>query len=75
MHLTREQVAQFSGMTPVHASRMWSALIADGLIDCDGRTVTVLDEPRLVRLSHYAERSGDFDHDWLKLVERSRAPA
>lgn len=68
MHLTREQIAHFTGMTPVHASRMWSGLVEDGLIQCIGRTVTVLDEEALVELSHYRDR-GDFDHHWLRLVE------
>ena len=68
MQLTREQVAQFAGMTAVHASRMWSALVHDGLIACSGRVVTILDEHRLAELSHYRDR-GDFDHEWLKLVE------
>jgi CRP/FNR family transcriptional regulator, anaerobic regulatory protein len=70
MHLTREQIAHFTGMTPVHASRMWSALIDDGLIECMGRTVTILDEPRLTELSHYRDRDGDFDHHWLRLVRQ-----
>jgi CRP/FNR family transcriptional regulator, anaerobic regulatory protein len=68
MHLTREQVAHFSGITPVHASRMWSALILDGLIECRGRIVTVLDENRLADLSHYQDR-GDFDYRWLKQMD------
>lgn len=70
MHLTREQVAQFTGMTPVHASRMWSALISDGLISCRSRVVTVLDESALIELSHYRELGRDFDYHWLKLVEQ-----
>ena len=70
MHLTREQVAHFSGMTPVHASRMWSALIADGLIACEGRIVTILEEEALAELSHYRDH-GDIDHHWLRMVEHS----
>lgn len=69
MHLTREQIAHFTGMTPVHASRMWSALGEDGLIQCIGRTVTILDEAALAELSHYRDRDGDFDKEWLKLVD------
>ena len=69
MHLMRDQVAQVTGMTPVHASRMWSALIADGLICCDRRVVTILDEARLAALGHYPDRDGDFDHSWLRAVE------
>lgn len=68
MHLTREQVAQFTGMTPVHASRMWSALIADGVIACDGHLVSIVNEPALAELSQYKDR-GDFDYHWLRDVE------
>jgi CRP/FNR family transcriptional regulator len=70
LHLTRAQIAQFTGMTPVHASRMWAALIADGLISCRGRVVTILDESALAELSHYRTLDRDFDHQWLKLVEQ-----
>ena len=69
MHLTREQVAQVTGMTPVHASRMWSALIADGLIRCDARTVTVMDEGGLCELAQCTRGADDFDREWLQLVE------
>jgi CRP/FNR family transcriptional regulator, anaerobic regulatory protein len=76
MHLTREQVAQFAGMTPVHASRMWSALIRQGLVACHGHVVTILDEPALVRLSHFRDLDRDFDYHWLNLVtEQLRAHA
>ncbi len=69
MHLTREQIAHFTGMTPVHASRMWSALVDEGLIQCIGRTVTVIDEAALASLCDYRDRVGDYDHRWLKLVD------
>ena len=74
MHLTREQAAHVTGMTPVHASRMWSALIAEGLIACEGHIVTVLDEPRLARLSQYRGLEDDFDHGWLAHVQPSPTP-
>lgn len=73
MHLTREQIAHVIGMTPVHASRTWSALLADELIRCDGRTVTIDDERQLANLGHYSDRDGDFDFDWLGLVENEKA--
>jgi CRP/FNR family transcriptional regulator len=69
LHLTREEIAHVTGITPVHASRMWSALIADGLISCDGRTVTIVDEERLACLGHYTDRDGDFDYHWLREVD------
>lgn len=70
MHLSREQIAHVTGMTPVHASRMWCSLVADGLISCEGRLVTLLDEQGLQRLSQYSSRDGDFDHNWLAAVDR-----
>jgi CRP/FNR family transcriptional regulator, anaerobic regulatory protein len=69
MHLTREQMAQVIGVTPVHASRTWSALLAEGMIRCDGRVVTIVDEPRLAERGYYFDRDGDFDIDWLRGVE------
>lgn len=75
MHLTREQIAHVIGMTPVHASRTWSALLADNLIRCERRTITVLDEQALIDLSQYRERDDDLDYDWLLKVEPERAVA
>lgn len=69
MHLTREQIAHVTGMTPVHASRMWSELISKGLISCVGHHVTIVAEERLAQLAHYADRDADFDLDWLHSVE------
>jgi CRP/FNR family transcriptional regulator, anaerobic regulatory protein len=69
LHLSREQIAHVTGITPVHASRTWSALITDGLVWCDGRTVTIIDEERLAHLGHYSDRDGDFDFHWLRAVE------
>ena len=69
MHLTREQIAHATGITPVHASRMWNALIADGLIRCEGRTVSILDEQRLAQAGHYADHDDDLDFLWLREVE------
>jgi CRP-like cAMP-binding protein len=68
MHLTREQIAHVIGTTPVHASRVWCALVAEGLIGCDGHTVTVIDEQGLIALGHYRERDTDFDLGWLARV-------
>jgi CRP/FNR family transcriptional regulator len=69
MHLTREQIAQVIGITPVHASRTWSALLADRMIRCEARTVTIIDEPRLANLAYYFDRDGDFDFHWLDVVK------
>lgn len=44
------------------------ARIAEKLIRYEGHTVTVLDEPKLIDLSQFRDRDGDFDHDWLREV-------
>lgn len=65
MHLTREQMGEITGMTPVHASRMWSELIAEGAIACDNGVVTIRDEAGLTSISGFVNRSADLDFDWL----------
>lgn len=70
MHLTREQIAHVIGITPVHTSRTWSALLADGMIRCNARTVTILDEEQLADLGYYVDRDGDFDFQWLNIAEK-----
>jgi CRP-like cAMP-binding protein len=74
MHLTREQMAHVIGVSPVHASRTWSALLAEGLIRCDGRMVTIVDERQLARRGYYFDRDGDFDYRWLQGVEANIEP-
>ena len=77
MHLTREQMAHVIGVTPVHASRTWSALLAEGMIRCDGRMVTIVDESQLAKRGYYFDRDGDFDFHWLSgvAVETEREAA
>jgi CRP-like cAMP-binding protein len=65
IHLTREQMAEMTGMTPIHASRMWSELIAEGAIAADGHRITILDEARLQSLSGYVNRALDLDFSWV----------
>ena len=69
MYLTREQVAHVTGMTPVHASRMWSELVSKGLISCAGHQVTIRAEECLAGLAHYCDRDSDFDFAWLRFVD------
>ncbi len=73
MHLTREQIAHVIGVTPVHASRTWSVFLAEGMIRCEGRTVTIVDEMQLAKRGYYFDRDRDFDFDWLKAVESEPA--
>lgn len=65
MYLAREQMAEITGMTPVHASRMWNELIADGCIAADGQTVLILDEARLQTQSGYVNRAASLDFSWI----------
>lgn len=65
MHLTREQMAEITGMTPIHASRMWSELLAERAIRTEGPVVTIVDEQRLARLSAYVNRFADMDFSWI----------
>lgn len=65
MHLRREEMAEITGMTAIHASRMWSELIAEGLIRSEGPFITILDETRLKELSGYVNRSENLDFNWL----------
>ena len=48
LHLTRAQMGEVDGMSAVHASRMWSELIAEGLISFDNGCVTIEDEQALI---------------------------
>ena len=70
MHLTREQMGEITAMTPVHASRMWSELIAEGAIRYERPFVTIEDESRLVAISNFVNRSLDLDLSWLPGNER-----
>jgi CRP-like cAMP-binding protein len=51
--LTQEELADATGMTPVHANRMIQQLRADGLIDLTGRQLTILDPQRLLKVAKY----------------------
>lgn len=65
MHLTRERMADITGMTPVHASRMWNQLIAEGAIRFERPFVTIADEQHLKSMSNFVDRSADLDFTWL----------
>jgi CRP/FNR family transcriptional regulator, anaerobic regulatory protein len=65
MHLTREQMAEITGMTPVHASRMWNELIAEKCIAAAGASVVILNEARLQTMSGYVNRAANLDFSWI----------
>jgi CRP-like cAMP-binding protein len=56
--LTQEQVADATGLTAVHTNRTLQALRRDGLIQLNGRSLTVLDWDKLAEV-------GDFDELYL----------
>jgi CRP-like cAMP-binding protein len=52
--ITQEELAEATGMTPVHVNRMLSQLKAEGLIDLvNNKTLTVLDFERLKDVAQY----------------------
>jgi CRP-like cAMP-binding protein len=70
MHLSRAQMGEIAGMTPVHASRVWSELIAEQVISFEAGLLTIRDEPRLTSLSGFVDRSKDLDFQWLPASTR-----
>ncbi|HEX8554052.1 MAG TPA: Crp/Fnr family transcriptional regulator [Sphingomonas sp.] len=51
--LTQEELAQATGMTPVHVSRMLQQLRSEGLIELRGKVLTVLEPKRLMEVGRY----------------------
>ena len=64
MPLTQEELADATGLTPVHTNRMLQSLRKAGLIELSDRMLTVLDVPGLRNLA-------GFDPDYLHLVRRT----
>ncbi|MEM5517063.1 Crp/Fnr family transcriptional regulator [Henriciella sp. AS95] len=60
MPVTRADIADALGLTPVHVSRTMSAMRRSGLIEEERGSIRLLDRERLSRLSH-------FDTDYLHL--------
>ena len=54
--MTQEQLADATGLTPVHVNRMLKGLEADGLIERDGRSIKFPDWERLKREADFTER-------------------
>ena len=63
--LTQEELADATGMTPVHVNRMLQQLRAQKLIELTGKTLTVLDPKGL-------QRVGQYDSTYLHLVRTER---
>jgi DNA-binding transcriptional regulator LsrR (DeoR family) len=63
--LTQEELADATGMTPVHVNRMLQELRSQGLVDLRGKVLTVLDPKGLQRLAKY-------DSSYLHLIRTER---
>ena len=63
--VTQEDLADATGMTPVHANRMIQKLRDEGLIELRSKTMTVLDPKGLKRMAQY-------DSKYLHLVRTER---
>ena len=51
--LTQEELAQATGMTPVHTNRMLQQLRTEGLIELRNKVLTVLEPKRLMEVAQY----------------------
>lgn len=56
--LTQEQLADVTGLTPMHVNRVFHALRASGVVELERRSVTILDWPGLAAMA-------DFDPGYL----------
>jgi CRP-like cAMP-binding protein len=63
--MTQEELADATGMTPVHVNRVLQQLRSEGLIDLRGRSLTILDPDRLKQVAKY-------DVNYLHLVRTER---
>ena len=66
--LTQEQLADATGLTPVHTNRTLQTLRKDGLIELNGRSLKVLDWKGL-------REAGDFDELYLHMQPEADARA
>lgn len=64
--LSQEELAEATGMTPVHANRVLRELRGAGLIEWTSKDVRIIDFPRLARLAQ-------FDTNYLHLMRTERA--
>ena len=51
--ITQDDLADATGMTPIHANRMLQKLRQDGLISLKGKVLTVLDPKRLKQVAGF----------------------
>ncbi len=65
--LTQEQISDIIGVTPMHVSRVFKELEADGLILRERRSIRILDWKMLAS-------AGDFSPTYLQLTRNNTAP-
>jgi CRP-like cAMP-binding protein len=63
--ITQDELADATGMTPVHANRVLKKLRSDGLIDLKGKVLTILDPQGLQQVAKY-------DSTYLHLTRTER---
>ena len=66
--LTQQELADATGMTPVHVNRSLQQLRSEGLIELRGKVLTILDPPGLMK-------AAKFEADYLHLARTERRDA
>jgi CRP-like cAMP-binding protein len=66
--MTQEQLADCTGLTPIHVNRTLKSLSEEGLISRSKRAISIDDWPRLAQ-------AGDFESSYLHMGERRIAAA
>jgi CRP-like cAMP-binding protein len=51
--ITQDDLADATGMTPIHANRTLQQLRSEGLIELKNKSLTILDPPRLKKVAQY----------------------
>ncbi|MEZ4381165.1 MAG: Crp/Fnr family transcriptional regulator [Nannocystaceae bacterium] len=62
---TQAVIADALGLTNVHVSRTFTTLVNEGLLERDGRRISVADYPALVELADFHDRWSEVDTMWF----------
>lgn len=65
LNLTQADIGDATGLTKVHVNRTLKEMDGNGLIERQGRTVTILDEAAMIDLADFKDRLGDIATDWF----------
>ncbi len=63
--LTQTDIGDAVGLTKVHVSRTLGKMEDHGLIERNGKRITVLDEPRMIAQTGFVDRDREIDTGWL----------